>query len=80
MLSIVVGVAFSPVFGKLTDRCSPQFMIPTAFFLRSVSCGMFQFITTPNGPYTYIVGILMLTGSIAESITVDSLLFRSAET
>jgi len=55
-------------------------MIPTAFFFRATACGMFMFITDPSDWYAYVVGVALVLGSCMESITVDVLLFRTADT
>ena len=41
---------------------------------------MFMFITDPSDWYAYVVGVALVLGSCMESITVDVLLFRTADT
>ena len=41
LISIVFGIAFSPLIGMFTDRVSPRVTLPTAFLLRATGILLF---------------------------------------
>lgn len=79
IISVVFGVMFVPLFGKVADVCNPQWVLPFAFFCRAGSIVMFFFVVSPSGYYAYAVSVLIVLCTGMENVTVDCLLLRSAD-
>merc|ERR1712079_914470 len=48
IISVVFGLAFSPLIGIITDRVSPLITLPFSFTLRAISILLFCFIINPT--------------------------------
>ena len=79
MVSVIIGLAFSPLIGWLSDRTSPLISIPCSFLLRAGSIGLFVLIENPTHVYAFAVGCLLILGTTCEQICADSILMRNAE-
>jgi len=79
MVSVVFGVLLVPVCGKIADTCNPQYVLPIAFFSRTISISLFWFIVSPSGYYSYAVSVLLVLCTVMENVTVDCLLLRNAD-
>ena len=79
IVSIVCGVAFVPIVGKLADRVSPTIMLPAATGCRFLAIVCFCFIKNPNGVYCYIISVWMVLGTLMETVCNDAVLFRNAD-
>ena len=79
IVSVVFGVIFVPLFGKVADVCNPQWVLPFGFFCRALTVIMFYFSVSPNGYYAYGVSVLMVLCTGMENITVDCLILRASD-
>jgi MFS family permease len=79
IVSVVVGLAFMPWIGKWCDRTSPQWTFPVVFFARSICLGSFYVIKDPGSWFAFLVAIMCVCSTGAETIAVDSLLLRNAD-
>ena len=79
IISVVFGLAFSPLIGYFSDRTSPLVSIPLSFLLRASSIGLFIMIKNPTHIYAFAVGTLLVVGTTCEQICADSVLMRNAE-
>lgn len=79
MVSVVLGVLFTPIVGKLADRINPQFMLPVSFMARFLAIVCFMFVKDPSSAYGYVVSVLLVLGTVMESVTVDVFLLRNAD-
>ena len=77
--SVVVGVAFIPLVGRMADKINPQFTMPFAFFVRFCSIVGFYFIKNPASIYSYVISTLLVLGTLMEQVTNDALLFRNCD-
>lgn len=66
MISIIIGLSFSPIVGFFADRVTPLVMIPMAFILRALAIGLFYFIKDPTHTYAFVVGSLLVLGTTCE--------------
>ena len=79
IISIVCGVAFVPLVGKLADSVNPQIMLPASCFTRFLSIVGFYFIGDVSSIYSYVISILMVLGTLMETVCTDAVLFRNAD-
>jgi MFS family permease len=79
IVSVVAGLLFMPFFGKFADKCSPRITLPVCFGIRALALGAFMFIKDPSGYFSYAVSTLLVVGTGAESIAVDTLLYRQSD-
>ena len=79
MVSVVCGVAFVPIVGKLADNVNPQIMLPTACLVRMSSCVGFYFIDDPTSYFAYFISIMLVLGTLMEGVCNDAVLFRNAD-
>ena len=79
LLSVVIGIALSPIIGMIVDRVSPLITLPFAFALRAVGIAMFSFIKNPTHVYAFAVGALLVLGTTCEQICSDVVLMRNAD-
>lgn len=77
--SVICGVAFVPLVGKLADRVNPQITVPLSFFVRFLSIVGFYFIKNPAGWYAYLISSVLVLGTLMETVTIDAVLFRNAD-
>mmetsp|Transcript_12524 Transcript_12524/g.16037 ORF Transcript_12524/g.16037 Transcript_12524/m.16037 type:complete len:201 (+) Transcript_12524:943-1545(+) len=66
IVSVVIGLAFSPVVGFISDRTSPLITIPCSFMVRAISIGLFVLIKDPTHVYAFGVGALLVLGTTCE--------------
>lgn len=78
IVSVVCGMAFVPVVGRLADNINPQIMLPVACLCRLAACVGFYFIKNPNSYYSYFISIALVLGTLLESVCNDAVLFRNA--
>jgi MFS family permease len=79
VVSVVAGLVFMPLFGKFSDRCSPRITLPVSFGIRALALTAFMFIKDPSGYFSYVVSTLLVIGTGAESIAIDTLLYRQSD-
>ena len=79
IISVVIGLAFSPFIGMITDKVSPLITLPFAFSLRAISILLFCFIVNPTHIFAFAVGSLLVLGTTCEQICSDVVLMRNAE-
>lgn len=79
IISIVCGVAFVPLVGKLADGVNPQIMLPAACFTRFLSIVGFYMIKDVSSIYAYAISIVMVLGTLMETVCTDAVLFRNAD-
>ena len=79
IVSVVCGVAFIPIVGRLADNVNPQIMLPCACLARLVACVGFYFIHDPSSYYAYFISIMLVLGTLLESVCNDAVLFRNAD-
>lgn len=79
IFSVVLGVILSLGVGKIVDEFNPQVILPLAFFFRMGAIIMFCFIHDPSSYYSYGVSVVLVTGTVFETLTTDSLLLRLAD-
>jgi MFS family permease len=79
IVSVVCGVAFVPIVGKLADNVNPQIMLPTACLVRMSSCVGFYFIDDPTSYFAYFISIMLVLGTLMEGVCNDAVLFRNAD-
>ena len=66
IISVVFGLAFSPLIGIITDRVSPLITLPFSFTLRAISILLFCFIINPTHIFAFVVGTLLVLGTTCE--------------
>lgn len=77
IFSIVFGVAFVPLVGKLADSVNPQIMLPAACCTRFLSIVGFYLVKNVNSPMLYVVSIWMVLGTLMETVCTDAIMFRN---
>ena len=79
VMSVVIGCFLSVGVGKIIDVYNPQVILPLAYSFRLGAIVLFCFIEDPSSYYSYGVSVLLVMGTIFETLTVDSLLLRLAD-
>lgn len=79
LVSVVLGVILSMGVGKIVDTFNPQIVLPMAFFVRMCAITLFCFIQDPSSLYSYAVSVVLVVGTVFETLTTDSLLLRLAD-
>lgn len=54
-------------------------MLPVACFVRFLSIVGFYMIKTVGGWYSYVISIVMVLGTLMETVCTDAVLFRNAD-
>lgn len=66
IVSVIFGLIFAPLWGKLVDTASPRIVIPLAYFTRGISVVFFFFSNDPTSWYSFFCGVLMVIGTCFE--------------
>ena len=78
IVSIVCGIAFVPLVGKLADNVNPQIVLPLSCITRFLACVGFLFIKNPAHIFSYFISIMLVLGTLMEQVCNEAIMFRNA--